>query len=116
VIENSSNTNARRLPTSRKHMTIRNDIRDCCFDWNDYVKNVICPNASNMKGYYSGFVLPFPKTGNPFNRMFYPVWSMFGLEGVHCSFRLNLFIALQIEIYWTIKQKQKREYRKFQAT
>jgi len=38
VIENSSHTNARGLQTSRKHMTIRNDAHDCCFDWNDCVK------------------------------------------------------------------------------
>jgi len=37
VIENSSHTNACGLPTSRKHMTIRNDVRARCFDWYDWV-------------------------------------------------------------------------------
>jgi len=38
VIENSSHTNARGLPSSRKHMTIRYDAHDRCFDWNDRVE------------------------------------------------------------------------------
>jgi len=38
VIENSSHTIAHRLPTSRKHVTIWNDARDRCFDWNDCFK------------------------------------------------------------------------------
>jgi len=38
VIENSSHTNARGLQTSRKDMTIQNDARNSCFNWNDCVK------------------------------------------------------------------------------
>jgi len=34
VIEKSSHTNGRGFSTSRKHMTIRNNVHDCCFDWN----------------------------------------------------------------------------------
>jgi len=42
VIENSSHTNARGLPTSRKHMTIWNDASDRCFD---------CVKTCNMSKY-----------------------------------------------------------------
>jgi len=45
VIENSSHTIAHRLPTSRKHVTIWNDARDRCFDWND------CFKTCNMSKY-----------------------------------------------------------------
>jgi len=38
LIENSARTNARGLPTSRKHMTIRNHLRNRCFYRNDCVK------------------------------------------------------------------------------
>jgi len=50
VIETSSHKNARRLPTSRKHMTIRNDVRDSFFIEMIVSIHVICPNTSSMKG------------------------------------------------------------------
>jgi len=42
VIVSSSHTNTRGLPTSRKHMTIRKDACDRCFDWN------VCVKTCNM--------------------------------------------------------------------
>jgi len=41
VIENSSHTNARGLPTLRKHMTIRNDVQDVFIEM-IVLKHVLC--------------------------------------------------------------------------
>ena len=69
VIENSSHTNARKLPTSRKDMTIWNDARDRCFDWNDCVKTCIKSKYieyERLKILFRKITQPFPKT--PLNR------------------------------------------------
>jgi len=82
VFENSSHTKASEIQTSRKHMTIRNDVRDCWFDWNDCVKTC---NMSKYIEYerfkilFQKIIQPIPQT--PLNRTF--IW--FGLEGLHCT-------------------------------
>ena len=69
LIENSARTNARGLPTSRKHMTIRNHLRNRCFYRNDCVKT--CNmfkyiEYERLKILFLKIIQPFPKT--PLNR------------------------------------------------
>jgi len=61
VIENNAHRNARGLSTSRKHMTIRNDALDRCFDLNDCVK------TCNMSKYieYGRLKILFQKITQP---------------------------------------------------
>ena len=90
MIETSSHKNARRLPTSRKHMTIRNEARDRRFDWNDCVKTC---NMSKCIEYEKLKILHvFRKNTRPFHKT--PLnWkpnilsgpTRFGLEGFHCT-------------------------------
>ena len=61
MIENSSHTNARGLPTSRKHMTIQNDASDRCFD---------CVKTCNMSKYivYERLKILVRKITQPFSK------------------------------------------------
>jgi len=65
VIENSSHTNGRGLPTSQKNLAIRNDVLDRCFDWNDCVKSCnMSKHIENerLKILFWKVIQPFPKT------------------------------------------------------